>query len=77
MVESLCADLECGMSSMLSLMGQWGEVLQRRRSARANLNRHEDADPSLVQVMMLITSEMQASRCGQPFFMNRAGDIIG
>lgn len=36
----------------------------------------KDADPSLVQVMMLISNEMQASRCGQPFFMNRAGDIL-
>jgi transcriptional regulator GlxA family with amidase domain len=36
----------------------------------------KNADPSLVQVMMLISNEMQASRCGQPFFMNRAGDIL-
>lgn len=36
----------------------------------------KDADPSLVQVMMLIANEMEASRCGQPFFMNRAGDIL-
>lgn len=36
----------------------------------------KDADPSLVQVMTLITNEMQASRCGQPLFINRAGDIL-
>jgi len=36
----------------------------------------KDADPSLLQVMTLIANEMQASRCGQPFFMNRAGDIL-
>lgn len=36
----------------------------------------KDADPSLLQVMTLIASEMQASRCGQPFFINRAGDIL-
>jgi len=35
-----------------------------------------DADPSLVQVMTLITNEMQASRCGQPLFINHAGDIL-
>jgi transcriptional regulator GlxA family with amidase domain len=35
-----------------------------------------DADPSLVQVMTLITSEIQASRCGQPLFINRAGEIL-
>lgn len=36
----------------------------------------KDADPSLAQVMMLIANEMQASRCGQPLFINRAGDIL-
>lgn len=36
----------------------------------------QDADPSLVQVMTLIANEMQASRCGQPLFINRAGDIL-
>lgn len=35
-----------------------------------------EADPSLVQVMTLITSEIQASRCGQPLFINRAGEIL-
>jgi AraC-like DNA-binding protein len=35
-----------------------------------------DADPSLVQVVTLITTEMQANRCGQPLFINRAGDIL-
>jgi hypothetical protein len=36
----------------------------------------KDADPSLVQVMSLMANEMQASRCGQPLFINRAGDIL-
>jgi hypothetical protein len=36
----------------------------------------KDADPSLLQVMTLISNEMKASRCGQPFFMNRAGEIL-
>lgn len=36
----------------------------------------QDADPSLVQVIALIANEMQANRCGQPRFMNRAGEIL-
>ena len=35
-----------------------------------------DADPSLLQVVTLIANEMQARRCGQPLFINRAGDIL-
>ena len=35
-----------------------------------------EADPSLIQVMTLIANEMQASRCGQPLFINRAGEIL-
>ncbi len=35
-----------------------------------------DADPSLAQVMTLIANEMLASRCGQPLFINRAGEIL-
>ena len=36
----------------------------------------KDADRSLVQVVALVVNEMQSSRCGQPFFINRAGDIL-
>ena len=36
----------------------------------------KDADPSLTQVVALLANEMQASRCGQPLFMNRAGEIL-
>jgi len=36
----------------------------------------KNADPSLVQAVLLIANEMQASRCGQSFFINRAGDIL-
>lgn len=36
----------------------------------------KDADPSLLQVVMLIANEIQANRCGQPLFINRAGDIL-
>ena len=35
-----------------------------------------DADPSLMQVVTLIAGEMQANRCGQPLFINRAGEIL-
>lgn len=35
-----------------------------------------DADPSLLQVMTLIATEMQANRCGRPLFINRAGEIL-
>lgn len=34
------------------------------------------ADPSLAQIIHLIASEMQTSRCGQPLLMDRAGDIL-
>lgn len=34
------------------------------------------ADPSLVQIVHLIASEMETRRCGQPLLMNRAGDIL-
>jgi AraC-like DNA-binding protein len=34
------------------------------------------ADPSLVQIVHLMASEMQTRRCGQPLLMNRAGDIL-
>lgn len=36
----------------------------------------KEADPSLAQIVSLISSEMQTSRCGQPLLMNRAGDIL-
>lgn len=36
----------------------------------------KDADPSLTQIVHLIASEMQTSRCGQPLLINRAGDIL-
>lgn len=36
----------------------------------------KDADRSLVQVVALVVNEMLSSRCGQPFFINRAGDIL-
>jgi len=38
--------------------------------------RMRDADPSLTQIVALIASEIQTSRCGQPLLMNRAGDIL-
>lgn len=34
------------------------------------------ADASLAQIVQLILMEMSATRCGQPSWMNRAGDIL-
>lgn len=34
------------------------------------------ADASLAQIVQLIVMEMSATRCGQPSWMNRAGDIL-
>lgn len=34
------------------------------------------ADASLAQIVQLIAMEMSATRCGQPSWMNRAGDIL-
>ena len=36
----------------------------------------ENADASLTQIVRLISSEMAATRCGQPLLINRAGDIL-
>lgn len=36
----------------------------------------ENADTSLTQIVRLISSEMAATRCGQPLLINRAGDIL-
>ncbi len=34
------------------------------------------ADASLAQIVQLMVTEMQATRCGQPLLMDRAGDIL-
>ena len=71
----LQADQQCCMSFEVVFDGPMGPSFLAEQSKPISIVM-KDADPSLVQVMMLIANEMQASRCGQPFFMNRAGDIL-
>lgn len=71
----LRADQQCLMSFDVVFDGPMGPSFMTELSKPIAIAMKE-ADQSLVQVMMLITSEMQASRCGQPFFINRAGDIL-
>jgi len=71
----LQADQQCCMSFDVVFDGPMGPSFLAEQSEPILIGM-KNADPSLVQVMMLISNEMQASRCGQPFFMNRAGDIL-
>ena len=68
-------DQQCWMSFDVVFDGPMGPSFLAEQSEPTTIVM-KDADPSLVQVMMLIANEMQASRCGQPFFINRAGDIL-
>lgn len=71
----LQADQLCCLSFEVVFDGPMGPSFLAEQSKPITIVMR-DADPSLVQVMMLIANEMEASRCGQPFFMNRAGDIL-
>ena len=71
----LKADQLCCMSFEVVFDGPMGPSFLAEQSLPITIVM-KDADPSLVQVMMLIANEMEASRCGQPFFMDRAGDIL-
>lgn len=71
----LQADQLCCMSFDVVFDGPMGASFLAELSQPISIVM-KDADPSLLQVMTLIASEMQASRCGQPLFMNRAGDIL-
>ncbi len=71
----LQADQQCCMSFDVVFDGPMGPSFLAEQSKPISIVM-KDADPSLVQVMMLIANEMKASRCGQPFFINRAGDIL-
>jgi AraC-like DNA-binding protein len=68
-------DQHCLMSFDVVFDGPMGPGLVAELSQPISIGMR-DADPSLVQVMTLIANEMQASRCGQPLFINRAGDIL-
>lgn len=71
----LDADQQCFMSFEVVFEGPMGASFLAELSQPISIDM-KDADPSLLQVMTLITNEMQASRCGQPLFMDRAGDIL-
>jgi len=69
------ADQQCFMSFDVVFDGPMGPSFLAELSQPISIVM-KNADPSLLQVMTLIANEMQASRCGQSFFMNRAGDIL-
>lgn len=69
------ANQKCFMSFDVVFDGPMGPSFLAELSQPISIGM-KDADPSLVQVMTLIAHEMQASRCGQPLFINRAGDIL-
>jgi AraC-like DNA-binding protein len=71
----LKANQQCFMSFEVVFDGPLGPSFLAELSQPISIVMR-DADPSLLHVMTLIASEMQASRCGHPFFMNRAGDIL-
>ncbi len=55
--------------------GPVGPLLLREFRRAEHIALHT-ADPSLAQIVQLMASEMQATRCGQPLLMDRAGDIL-
>jgi AraC-like DNA-binding protein len=72
---SIQADQQCLMSFEVVFEGPMGPSFLADFSQPIAIGM-KDADPSLIQVMTLMANEMRASRCGQPLFMNRAGDIL-
>ena len=71
----LQADQMCDLSFEVVFDGPMGPSFLAELSQPISIGM-QDADLSLVQVMTLIANEMQASRCGQPLFINRAGEIL-
>lgn len=69
------ADQQCFMSFNVVFDGPMGPSFLAELTEPISIGM-KDADPSLVQVMTLIANEMLTSRCGQPLFINRAGDIL-
>jgi AraC-like DNA-binding protein len=72
---TLLADHQCLMSFEVVFEGPMGPSFLAELATPIAIGM-ADADPSLVQVMTLIANEMQSNRCGQPLFINRAGDIL-
>ncbi len=68
-------DQQCFVSFDVVFDGSMGPSFLAELSQPISISM-KDADPALVQVMTLIANEMLASRCGQPLFINRAGDIL-
>ncbi len=71
----LGADQQSFLSFDVVFEGPMGPSFLAELSQPISIGMRE-ADPSLQQVMTLIANEMLASRCGQPLFINRAGDIL-
>ena len=65
----------CFMSFDVAFEGPLGPSFLAEISSPIRISM-ADADPLLLQVVTLIANEMQARRCGQPLFINRAGDIL-
>lgn len=66
---------QCWMSFEVEFEGPVGAAFLAEFAEPLSIAIRE-ADPSLAQIVSLIASEMQTSRCGQPLLMNRAGDIL-
>jgi len=73
--QHLPADHHCFMRFDVAFDGPMGPSFVTELSETFSIEM-KDADPSLRQVMTLIASEMQASRCGRPLFIARAGEIL-
>jgi AraC-like DNA-binding protein len=71
----LAAEQRCIMSFNVVFDGPIGPSFLAELSRPISIEMR-DADASLLQVITLIAYEMQASRCGQPLFIDHAGDIL-
>jgi AraC-like DNA-binding protein len=63
------------MSFEVELDGPLAPIFLSEFAEPLLVNLH-NADTSLTQIIRLISSEMAATRCGQPLLINRAGDIL-
>jgi AraC-like DNA-binding protein len=73
--QNMAATQQCFMSFEVEFEGPMRQSFLSELSRPITIGM-KDADPSLTQVIALLANEMQASRCGQPLFMNRAGEIL-
>lgn len=63
------------VSFVVAFDGPVGPLFLREFQRAEHIALHA-AEPSLAQIVQLMASEMQATRCGQPLLMDRAGDIL-